>query len=198
MDEFEKMKMENKYAISLDEFQTLCKERLKFPSTPEIDPDLEVQIALEFFDKLGIIMYQTCTPDLVLIHPAKFLFSDPFTFHSRTWRSKEKIWKRMEAAKRKGDSEQDLAFNTLEELPICGPHREFDGLIWFDGTCPWQRRRSSWKILGSIYFAQENRCGSWKSASLHQFYFICSLPISHYPFLISPFFALFFTNPFTS
>ena len=74
MDEFEKMKMENKYAISLDEFQTLCKERLKFPSTPEIDPDLEVQIALEFFDKLGIIMYQTCTPDLVLIHPAKFLF----------------------------------------------------------------------------------------------------------------------------
>jgi GTPase SAR1 family protein len=74
MDEFEKLKVENKYAIKLEVFKALCEDQLKFPSNPHIDLDSEIQMTLNFFDKLGIIMYKNCTPDLVLIHPAKFLF----------------------------------------------------------------------------------------------------------------------------
>ncbi len=72
LDIVENMKKKNNIVVPYSQILRVCAD-LGMPSGLEVGLEVEVTMALRFFDKLGLLMYHEALPHLVILLPAEFL-----------------------------------------------------------------------------------------------------------------------------
>ncbi len=73
IDHVETKKQENTLQMSFQEFSELCRQS-GIPSSKSCDARTEIRMVLDFLDKLGLLMYHSSVPSLVILRPSEFLF----------------------------------------------------------------------------------------------------------------------------
>ena len=73
MDKLEALKQEQCLILEFERFRELCSE-CGFPSNLTLNLDSEVEMALHFLHRLGMVMFHNSVPNLVILRPAEFLF----------------------------------------------------------------------------------------------------------------------------
>ena len=73
LDRLEALKQGGRAVVALDEFRALC-GGAGLPSAPGLGMAAEADMALRFFNRLGLLMHHPSVPQLVILRPAEFLF----------------------------------------------------------------------------------------------------------------------------
>ena len=73
LDRIQELKQAHKLLITYEEFCAMCRQ-VGFPSSKVLNISREVGLVLDFFTKLGMLLYHPATPHLVIMRPAEFLF----------------------------------------------------------------------------------------------------------------------------
>ena len=73
LDRLEALKQGGRAVVALDEFRALC-GGAGLPSAPVLGMAAEADMALRFFNRLGLLMHHPSVPQLVILRPAEFLF----------------------------------------------------------------------------------------------------------------------------
>jgi GTPase SAR1 family protein len=73
LDRVQELKQAHTLLCTHADFLDMCKQ-VGFPSSPSLDLHRETRHVLDFFSKLGLLLYHTAIPNLIVIRPAEFLF----------------------------------------------------------------------------------------------------------------------------